>query len=454
MGPDYQQPETNAPSNWLAAEQAENRQAISAESLKVWWKSFGDNQLNSLIEQALNDNFDLQIGLSRINQSRAVQAASHAELFPSISMDAGPQRNVNPFPGFAPGLRYNLFQTGFDAAWEIDAFGRLQRQAEAAKADSDAAKEQYAQALLTLTADLARNYIEFRSLQNQLEIFQTSQKTLRQSLELTEKLYNQGMNTRADIHKLRSEIESAAANITNLEAAISVKLRQLEVLLGQKPGNLTSSLSLTKAIPAASEVALFMSPAETLRRRPDIRIAERQLASATAKQGSAMAEMFPKISISAFLGLRNTDLENLIKSSSFAYSTGANLLQPLLNFGRIQAGIDMADAQQKQAYLNYEKTIVNALQETEMVLIRYLKQQISQQNLNRSVTELQESNHLTELRYQEGVTTFMEVLEAQRTLYSAQIRLAQSEAETATDLIAVFKALGGSGGFDNIAAAS
>jgi len=209
-------------------------------------------------------------------------------------------------------------------------------------------------------------------------------------------------------------------------------LRQLEVLVGQKPASLSTELKPSGAVPLATGRRVLATPAETIRRRPDIRVAERQLAAATAMQGAAIAELFPKISLSAFLGLRNTDVEALFKSAAFSYGTAANLIQPLLNFGRIQAGIDLADAKQKEAYLTYEKAVLDALAETETALTRYLKEEIRRQTLSSAVVDLQESVRLSQLRYKEGVISFLDVLDAQRVLYIAEIELARSQAATST----------------------
>jgi outer membrane protein TolC len=234
------------------------------------------------------------------------------------------------------------------------------------------------------------------------------------------------------------------SQIPALEAHMIGSQRQLEVLVGQNPGSLAVDLNELGNVPQAPSDPLLSSPAATIRNRPDLRIAERHLAAATAMQGVAIAELFPKISLSAFLGLRNTDIESLFKSAAFSYGTAANLLQPLLNFGRIRAGIDLAEARQKEAYLAYEKAILEALQETETAMTRYLNEEIRRQMLTRSAEDLRESVRLSQLRYQEGVISFLDVLDAQRTLYAAEIELARSEAGASTDLIAVYKALGGS----------
>ena len=442
MGPDYHEVVPSVPSHWQAESSADLKQA-NAEDLRNWWKSFGDAQLNRLMDKALAGNLDIKIALTRIDQARAERSGTRAELFPTVNIKTGAQRNENPFPGLAPGIKYNMFELGFDALWEIDLFGRQQRRLEAASADLDAAGEQYRQSLVILTAELARSYIDYRSLQNQLSITRSNLESQRHTLELTEKLFNEGVNARHDVVRARAQTESTAAQIPALEANLVAALRQLEVLVGQKPASLSTELKPSGAVPLATGRRVLATPAETIRRRPDIRVAERQLAAATAMQGAAIAELFPKISLSAFLGLRNTDVEALFKSAAFSYGTAANLIQPLLNFGRIQAGIDLADAKQKEAYLTYEKAVLDALAETETALTRYLKEEIRRQTLSSAVVDLQESVRLSQLRYKEGVISFLDVLDAQRVLYIAEIELARSQAATSTNLIAVYKALGG-----------
>jgi outer membrane protein TolC len=267
--------------------------------------------------------------------------------------------------------------------------------------------------------------------------------TQQATLSLTEKLFAEGVVARHEVVRSRALTETTMAQIPALEAKLTGLLRQLELLIGQHPGTLASELNSLGAVPQAAGAELLASPAATLRNRPDIDIAERQLAAATALQGSAVAELFPKISLSAFLGLRSTDLESLFKSATFSYGTAANLLQPLLNFGRIRAGIALADARQQEAFLRYEKTVLEALRETETVLSRYLNEEQRRQLLASSTLDLRESVRLSELRYQEGVISFLDVLDSQRSLYGAEIELARSEADTATHLIAVYKALGG-----------
>ena len=444
MGPDYQKSVPVVPDHWQAEKDTSlGLKPVTPEKLKTWWKSFGDSQLNRLMDLALTDNLDLKMALTRIDQARADRRSIRAELFPQVDITAGGQRHQNLSPIYARGVRFNLFELGFDALWEVDLFGRLQRRLESASADLEAAKEEHAQALVTLTAELARSYVEYRNLQNQLRITRSNLEAQQHTLKLTERLFNEGVGTRHDVVRARAQAENTEAQIPTLEAGVIATLRQLEVLIGRQPGTLDGELNASAVLPMAMAQQLLISPAETIRWRPDIHVAERRLAAATAMQGAAIAELFPKVSLSAFLGLRNTDIETLFKSAAFSYSTAANMLQPLLNFGRIQAGIDLTEAQQKEAYLAYEKAVLEALRETETTLTRYLKEEVRRQILARAVADQRESVRLSQLRYKEGVITFLDVLDAQRVLYAAEIELARSEAETSTNLIAFYKALGG-----------
>lgn len=452
VGPDYQESAPVVPDRWQAERLSDARneedgpgraKPVDSEALKRWWQSFGDNDLDRLMKQALAGNLDIKIALARVEQARAERRGTRGELFPKVDIAAGAQRNENPFPGFAPGIKFNLFELGFDALWEIDLFGRQRRRLEAASADLEGAAEQYRQSQVVLTSEIARTYVDYRSLQNQLRITRSNLESQQHTLGLTERLNAEGVGTKHDVVRARAQASATESQIPALEARLISALRQLEVLAGQRPGSLDRQLNSNGTVPAAPAIGILSSPAETIRHRPDLRVAERNLAAATAMQGAAIAELFPKISLSAFVGLRNTDIEQLFKSAAFSYGTAANLLQPLLNFGRIRAGIDLADAKRKEAYLAYEKAVLEALEETETAMTRYLKEEIRRQTLNRSVADLKESVRLSNLRYTEGVSSFLDVLDAQRALYVAEIDLARSEAEAATSLIALYKALGG-----------
>ena len=248
MGPDYRAVAPAVPSQWQA-EPVANSQQVNPEELKNWWKNFGDTELNRLMDQALAGNLDIKIAVARIDQARAERRGTRAELFPSVNITTGAQRQDNPFPGLAPGIKYNMFELGFDALWEIDLFGRQQRRLESASAELEAAGEEYRQSLVTLTAELARSYINYRSLQNQLRITRTNLESQQHTLALTEKLFNEGVSARQDVVRARAQTEITASQIPALEANLVATLRQLEVLVGRQPGALAVELNASGAMP-------------------------------------------------------------------------------------------------------------------------------------------------------------------------------------------------------------
>lgn len=287
MGPDYRKVEPVVPNHWQAGKIPEaGLKPVSPESLKNWWKSFGDAQLNHLMDRALAGNLDIKIAMARIDQARAERRGTRAELFPTVNVKAGAQHQDNPFPGLALGIRYNMFELGFDALWEVDLFGRQQRRLEAASADLEGATEEYHQSLVTLTAELARSYVDYRSLQNQLRITRSNLESQQHTLTLTERLNAEGVGTRHDVIRARAQTKTTEAQIPALEGRMVAALRQLEVLVGRQPGTLDAELNSAEAVPAAPGIEILTTPAETIRYRPDLRVAERRLAAATAMQGA------------------------------------------------------------------------------------------------------------------------------------------------------------------------
>jgi len=447
VGPDYRTPDPVLPDRWQAARNPDAGLArVPASTLASWWKTFDDPVLNRLMAQAQDRNLDLRMAFTRIEQARAERLANQSALFPQVSGAAIGSRLDNLIPGPNQGSNaLNFFLTGFDAVWEIDVFGRLRRKLEAATAVSESAAEAYRQAWVMVAAELARTYIEYRNLQNRLRITHANLDTQWHTLALTEQLFREGVGTRYDVARARAQTETTEAQLPALEGELTAARHRLETLVAAKPGALLKSLEAPADLPQTQVRELLTLPAETLRYRPDIRAAERDLAAATATQGAAFAELFPKISVAAFAGFQNSDLENLFRSTAFSWASGSAIMQPIFNFGRIRAGIDLADARQKEAWLRYEKAVLEALRETETAMTQYLKEEQRRQKLARSLTDLRESLRLAELRYREGISTFLDVLDAQRALYLEELELSQSQARTLVHLVALYKALGGAG---------
>ncbi|BBL77090.1 efflux transporter outer membrane subunit [Methylomagnum ishizawai] len=448
VGPDYHPPRPILPAHWQAArDPAAALEPATDAGLQTWWRSFHDPVLDRLMAAARTGNLDLKIALARVGQARAERHASRAGLFPQVSANAVGARLDNLFPVSQPGgsKPLDFFLAGFDAVWEIDVFGRLGRKLEAATAEAEAATEDYRQTWVILCAELARDYTEYRNLRRQLDIVQAHLAAQRHTLELTGQLYREGLATGDVVARAEAQAGDTAARVPALEAQLTEAQHRLEILVGAKPGALASRLAGPGGVPGSDARTLLTTPAETLRRRPDVRGAERALAAATALQGAAFAELFPKISVAAFAGLHNSDLESLFRSSAFAWAGGASLAQPIFNFGRIRAGMDLADARQQAAYFNYERTVLSALHETETALARFLKEERRREQLAVSVGQLQEALRQVDARYRAGLATYLEVLDAQRASLSEESALADSQARTTAYLIALYKALGGAG---------
>lgn len=449
VGPDYVKPRSTVPEQWDSEKEAGARlKPIQESDLETWWRTLNDPVLDELEQKGKAGNLDLKVALTRIDQARAEKLANRASLFPQVGATAAGTYLDNVFPrqtSSGTQNQWGFLLTGLDAFWEIDLFGRLRRKLEASSALNESATENYREAWVLLSSEIAKEYVTYRNLQSLLRITRSNIKAQSQTLDLTERLFAEGIGTRFDTTREKSLLKATEAEIPRLEGLLSESQHKIELLLATQPGRLKGLLSKEGPVPTPKDRRILVKPADTLRLRPDIREAERNLAAATATQGAAFAELFPKISVAAFMGVQNSDLENLFRSTAFSWASGSAIMQPIFNFGRIRAGIDLADSRQQEAYFQYEKTILEALKETETSLRLLLKEEERRQNLEVSVENLRESRRLAELRYREGVSNFLDVLDSERAIYSEEIKLAQCRAQTTIYLISVFKALGGAG---------
>lgn len=454
VGPDYVAPAIHWPAQWQSAGDT-GSQSITEKApvLDRWWQHFHDPLLNRLLELARTDNPGLGIAYARIDQARAEWRANRADLFPRAGANVAALGTDNFLTRSMQSQSQSqsqgvgaLFLTGFDAIWEIDLFGRLHRKLEAADAHTAQSMEAYRQEWVVLAAEIARVYTQYRNIQAQERITQSNLEVQQKTLALTHSLFEEGVGNRFDVERAAAEVDGTAAALPLLQGQLAGLEFQLEQLLGMKPGGLHVRLAQPAAVPFAEAPELLLSrPSETLRLRPDILAAEKRLMAATATQGAALAELFPKVSIAAFAGFQNSDLENLFRSTAFSWASGSAIMQPVFNFGRIRAGIDLADARQREALLAYEESVLRALQEAETAMAQWLKEAQRCRKLEQSVQHLQEALTLADLRYQEGVSAFLDVLDAQRILYVEEVELAETRARTTLYLIALYKALGGDG---------
>ena len=454
VGPNYQKPDLPVPSTWNEAQQ-KGVQVRSAEITR-WWTAFNDPLLDSLVERAVSSNLDLRIAEARIREARATRAVTASGEWPTLDVSASYSRNrasANAIgsptqgavaaPRSGANLEQNFYQTGFDASWEIDVFGGVRRSVEAADATIEATVEDRRDVLVTLLGDVAKNYIDLRGFQRRLEVTRANVKAQQESLELTQVRFQAGLASDLDVAQAEAQVNTTAAQIPGLETALKQAAYRLDVLLGSQPGSLWDELAVEKAIPSLPPEVLVGLPSELLRRRPDIRRAERQLAASTAQIGAATADLFPKFSLISAVGLQSVSASDWFTGQSRFWSIGPTIRWPVFDAGKIRANIEVRNAQQEQALGQYEKTVLTAFQDVETSLVAYAKEQERYRSLVNAVAANRRAVELSNELYVRGLNDFLNVLDAQRSLYSSQSDQAQSEATMASNLVSLYKALGG-----------
>ena len=456
VGPNYQKPDLPVPSTWNEAQQ-KGVQVRSAE-LTRWWTSFNDPLLNSLIERAVSSNLDLRIAEARIREARATRTIVASSAWPTVDVSGSYSRNrasanaigsptqnggaVAAAPSGAQ-LEQNFYQTGFDASWEIDVFGGIRRSVEAADATIEATVEDRRDVLVTLLGEVARNYIDLRGFQRRLEVTRDNLKAQLETLELTKVRFQAGLASDLDVAQQEAQANSTAAQIPGLETALKQAAYGLDVLLGSLPGSLWDELAVEKAIPSLPPEVLVGLPSELLRRRPDVRRAERQLAAATAQVGAATADLYPKFSLLGTVGLQSISASDWFTGKSRFWSIGPTISWPVFDAGRIRANIEVRNAQQEQALGQYEKTLLTAFQDVETSLVAYAKEQERHRSLVAAVAANRRALAMAQELYIRGLNDFLNGLEAQRSLSLTENELAQSQATMASNLVSLYKALGG-----------
>jgi NodT family efflux transporter outer membrane factor (OMF) lipoprotein len=426
--------------------------------LAQWWRSFNDPLLNELIAHALSSNLDEKIALSRIHEERDYLVMSRAGLFPSVDLSGSYTRErysantpFGEFPEVIP-REQNMYEAGFDASWELDVFGGIRRGVEASQAELDASIEKSRDIQVTLLAEAARDYVAVRALERRLQIARETLSDQNDSLKLTQARFELGYAPELDVFQARSLLETTQAQVPELESELAQTVHRIGVLLGREPDALSAQLSDMAPIPGIADpdaIAVRIPagmPSDLLRRRPDIRGAEREIAAATARVGVATADLFPKFSITGTAGLESISTSDFLLGSSRMWSVGPSMTWPIFAAGRIRANIGAQNAREEQALYAYRKTVLTALAEVEDTLVAYAKERTRHEALTASAQDFKLSDMLARERYEEGYDSYLDVVEAQRSLYAAQDSLAQSDQQLIEDLIAIYKALGGGWG--------
>ena len=499
VGPGYRPPEAKLPESWHEAN--ENGLAAGEADVQEWWTAFHDDTLSSLIDRAAKGNLDLRIAVLRIREARALRGIAVGELLPALSGSSSFNRSKasenGPMAGMAIPSRgeqfgntvargiatstlaqglgtaapnatgvtnsaasalvglipsrsglpdtddSNLFATGFDASWEIDVFGGKRRNIEAADASLAAAVEDYRGVLVSLLAEVATTYVDLRALQSQIGATKRNIELQKQTLALTQSRFDAQLTSELDVRQAQTILATTESELPLLEMGLSLAIHRLGVLLGQEPAALYDELSADGPIPQVPTETCVGIPVDLIRRRPDIRAAERRLAAQTALIGVAAADLYPRFTLSGTFAFQATDFNHAFDGRSVTYGFGPavrwNIFDGLRNLNRIAA----QEAVTHQAYVAYEQTLLLALENVEGSMVAYQREQDRHDALVRAIDAARKTVQLAQVSYDDGLTDFQSVLDAQRSLVALENGLAQSRGQVAVNLVALYKALGG-----------
>ncbi len=474
VGPDFTRPTPASADVFqrLQTAQAPSR-AIAAEFNTDWWTLLNDPLLNELESRLVDANLDVASASARLQQSRATQQVVGAQQLPKLDAAASYNRErgspngilsllgvapnsaqtqsasgsspvgVAPMPGSSGSPPFNVYQFGFDASWELDLWGRVRRSVEAAGALTDASVEDRNAVLLSVRAELARNYVELRDIQSLLEIAKQNLDIARDTAKLTQVRAREGATTDLDVANAAAQVASIESLIPTLEARHESTINAIGLLLAQEPGALRQQLGEPREMPALPAQVPVGLPSEIVQRRPDIRRAEAQLHAATASIGMAKADFYPRITLNGSAGFQSLQLSSLADWASRQFVIGPSISLPIFEGGRLRGTLHLREAQQQEAAIAYRHTVLKAWREVDDALVAYDAEQRRRDKLVTVVSENQRALTIAQRRYKAGAVDYLDVLNTQRQLLQAQRNLEESRAAAATNLIVLCKVLGG-----------
>jgi len=441
VGPDYHPPQTKAPAAWsITTDTTNNPNALittNSPQLAQWWQNFQDPVLTSLVRRALLTNLDVQLAEASLRQARASRGIIAGRMWPGLTATAGYARTG------AGNASQNSFQAGLDALWELDIFGGIRRNIESANATIQAAKENIRDVQVTLVSEVALNYMQLRSNQEQIAIAQENLDAQQHTATLTRQRLSAGFASSLDTANAEAQVATTASAIPVLNTALRQNIYALSVLLAHPPAALLEELAQPGSVPLTPPDVPIGLPSNLLRRRPDVRAAEAQLHAATAQIGVAKADFFPKFSLTGSLNYQSDLLRTLFSGGNRAWSVGPQVSWPILQGGSIASNVRLQKALNDQAYLTYQKTVLTALQDVENALIAFANEWDHRKALSEADIQNRRALDLSMKLYTQGTADFLTVLVAERSLYTSQTALAQSKLAISTDLVALYKALGG-----------
>jgi NodT family efflux transporter outer membrane factor (OMF) lipoprotein len=458
VGPNYRAPATTLPDAYNA--RATTRPMLASPTTQPvditrWWRSLNDPELDSLVDRAIIANPDLEIALTRLQEARTYEsivlggALPVAEASGAAARGSGTNSTKGRVSGplnagtNTTGLKEITQVVGFDAGWELDLFGRYRRELEAAGDETQAMTEQRNDVLITLIADVARAYMDYRGLQARLSFARDNFRIEQQSVDLVQERFNRGLTNELDLALARRQLATLQSEIAPLYAQLAVAERRIEVLLNAYPGTLNAELFKSAPLPVVPEKIDSGLPIDLIRRRPDIRLAERGLAAGTARIGVATANLFPRVALTAGVGMQGQGLGRVPGVNSFIWSAGPTAYWPLLDFGALDAMIDIEHLRTHELLLSYKQTILDAVEEVENAINSYDAQQQRLRALASALTASQRAVELAQQRYDRGLTDYLNVLDAERQLYVLQDQYAVAQEDVVVQFIALYKGLGG-----------
>jgi NodT family efflux transporter outer membrane factor (OMF) lipoprotein len=412
-----------------------------------FWLELGDSTLTLLVSEALDGSPDVHVARARLRSARAARRLSSFDFVPTVTARAGFTRQQlagAQFPGIASQLpRQDLWDGGFDAAWELDIFGRISHTVRAGGALASSAQEDVHDTQLSLAAEVARTYFELRGAQSELAVALRNAENQRHTVALTEERLAAGRGTAFDTERAKAELSLTLAGTPVIKARIAASQYRLATLLGRSPEALPRAILTSAELPELPEVVSVGSPEELVRRRPDVLSAERQLAAETMFVGAARAEYLPRLSIGASVGYTSTAFDALGNAGTSRFLVGPVLSWPFLDLGRVRTRVDEARANADEAKAHYTSAVLGAIEEAETAIVAYERARERLSGLADAARSSEHATELAKLRFQEGATDFLQVLDAQRTLLSAESQLAIGRTAAATSLVALYKAVGG-----------
>jgi NodT family efflux transporter outer membrane factor (OMF) lipoprotein len=452
VGPNYRTPHTAVPESFLATAPAVP--AAPAVDVAQWWRVLNDPQLDSLIERAIRANLDIEIALTRLQEARTAQAGLASTLLPQAGAGGGAARGTGSdlTRGRAPQALIaadnsagvgNIQQVvGFDAGWEIDLFGKYRREIEEAKYNTRAALWARNAVLISVVGDMARAYVDMRGLQMRLELTRQDVASAAQFRDLVHARFDRGITNELDVTLADRELATLQAEIAPLVSDINALQYEIAELLGEYPQALAAELAKPGLIPAIPAQVAPGLPLELLKRRPDIEQAEQELAAATARIGVATADLFPRLAITAGVGAENSNL-GTAGISQHIWSLGPSLYWPLLDFGALDAAVDIADLQAHERLIEYRRTIIDAVRDADTALGNFSAQQERLKNLDVAMIASERAVSLASQRYDRGLTDFLNVVDAERQEYELENEYAATQQSAAEAFVTLYKALGG-----------